>query len=392
MHGHKLNILSFQGEKGAKLKQLGLIPIIGVNTVYIVGEIEVDKLAKALKVKSSELTLISDEEFKKLGKLKPELFSHKKVAKDDQTEKSELGQTFSVHNTTLYPELGSGLDDTKVEPTEPDSVSEVEPPAYPGSVKNLADMSESKPIDLYKVNFVAPGLRLGDANQTESTITALRLADSLKAVTQPQLIYLTVTTAKRDDLFEVMSNEERASLDEFIKFLRRNFGTYESALSATVLFDEAKQNESESDHTYLARLTNLYYRVKGQSKPKIIPDNEKNAIRNKFIKSLNRVEVQKHILNNLNRIPFEQLATEAQYSREALKVVGDNLSKPLSVMAIGEAKNRFRDRSNSRGRYSGHDYNRDHKRFDRSNSRGRDSRRSFYDRSKRSSSSSSEDS
>ena len=400
MHGYKLNINSFEGERGAKLKQLGLIPIVGKNTVYIVGQTELDNLAKVLRVKSCILKPISDQEYQKLVSLKPEIASTKKVPKE-KAEKGEPSQVVSGLDSTLYPTLDN-LEATKVEPADLGVPSEGEPPSYPGSTDSL-EMTESKQSDLYKVNFVAPNLRLSDASQTESTITAIRLADSLKAVSEAQLIYLTVTTAKRDDLFEVMTTQERVDLEQFIKFLRRNFGTYESALSATQLFDDAKQAESESDHTYLARLTNLYYRVKGQAKPDIIPDNEKNAIRNKFIKSLNRAEIRKHILNNLNRIPFEQLATEAQYSREALKVVGDdtpsNLPSSVSVMSIkakrysssndsddsdnsddsrrGRNQRRHRDKSRDRQFRDRRSYDR---RDSRSNSRGRQVRFDFCER------------
>ena len=206
----------------------------------------------------------------------------------------------------------------------------------------------------YKVNFVAPKINRANNIQLEQSISALKLANSMGAVDEKRLIYLTLMASDDQALVSALNNEQLNSLDKFIAFLRECYGSSQESLKQLDYFESISQSESESDPIFFNRVFRAYFESRNATIPAIAnaSETDKYLIKAKFTQRVNSEHVRQKLVENFSSLDFAKLGTIAKNYREAAEFA-KSLEQPktMQVAAIHSQGRSFsRGRSPSRGR------------------------------------------
>ena len=141
-------------------------------------------------------------------------------------------------------------------------------------------------------------------------ISRLQMAKEMKVFqTDQTLIYHSLVKSNRTDVVVNLTKLEREDLDEFVKFLRTNYGPTTAQLRRE--FDSLEQKQDESMHQYFKQCELMYYRSKNLTIPTTIPDYQQEDIKWQFLKGMRNREVHRLMKLNPSHIHYNDLATTA---------------------------------------------------------------------------------
>ena len=245
--------------------------------------------------------------------------------------------------------------------SQTESVESVKPPAVVKSEQK--PVLERKMTSEYKIQFRAPKLKLGNAYSVDSSVNALKAARDMNLMTEPQLIYSAIVESDLSDLLSVLSSEQKKSVDTFCEYLREAYGP---SLNQSVYsrFEQLKQDSSDNDHTFLAKVRNLYSSLAGRAIEEF-NDADEQAVVSKFVQSIDSEPVRTELMKQFSELTVKNVAQRSRNIRNAsISTRKTSTVNPVYAVQYGNRGRRF-NRSSSRERKT---Y--------RSGSRGRNNSRS----------------
>ena len=259
------------------------------------------------------------------------------------------------------------------------SVKSSRTPVKSKSEDSKKEVSDEKPVNKpvmsdYKIQFRAPKLKLGNAYSVDSSVNALKAARDMNLMTEPQLIYSAVVESDLSDLLSVLSSEQKNSVDIFCEYLREAYGP---SLNQSVYsrFEQLKQDSSDNDHTYLAKVRNLYSSLAGRPIDKFNSADEQ-AVVSKFVQSLDSETVRTELMKQFSELTIKNVAQRSRNIRNAsVNVRKTSTVNPVYAVQYENRGRRF-NRSSSRERKTYRSGSRD-----RNNSRSSSQDKHFRKRS-----------
>ena len=149
------------------------------------------------------------------------------------------------------------------------------------------------------------------------------------------LIYGSLQKSKKFDIYTSLSPKERASLEEFGKWMRKNYGT--STDEKRSEFASLQQLAGESPPEFLRRLERSYFRIKGLAVPEELDDWMKSDIKWSFLSGLHDPAVKKHML--LKDSEYENLGIDARKIEKQLNGLQKNVYSVNNITINNEGEN-----------------------------------------------------
>ena len=246
--------------------------------------------------------------------------------------------------------------------------------AKPEQVKSEeTKMSEQ---NSYKVNFQAPKINTENSEALEQSIGALKLAKSLNAIGEQELIYMSLIATGNMNLLNSCNTDQLSKLDNFIDHLRECYGSANQSLKRLSVFEDIKQSKGESDPIFFNRCFKAFYESRNAAQPLIAnaSETDKYLIKAKFTQKVNNPQVYQKLVENFSSLEFAKLGTKAKEYREAADYAKSqeptkSLEPTQTVQVNAISRGRSYDRHQRNDRYrSG-----SRKSFERSKSRDRKS-------------------
>ena len=302
--------LKFDAEKAVRQGYKFLIENSGHILVFLDGDKEVKKFRKSFGLSKSDSKELSGQELDSvLQKLR---------AKDSEAQ-ANSSKTAVKHQS----------EDSKTEASAKKAVT------HPV-------MSD------YKIQFRAPKLKLGNAYSVDASVNALKTARDMNLMTESQLIYSAIVESDLSDLLSVLSSEQKKSVDTFCEYLREAYGP---SLNQSVYsrFEKLKQDSSDNDHTYLAKVRNLYSSLAGRSFDNF-NDADEQAVVSKFVESVDSEAVKTELMKQFSELTIKNVAQRSRNIRNASKDTRKtSMINPVYAVQYGNRGRRF-NRSSSRER------------------------------------------
>ena len=230
--------------------------------------------------------------------------------------------------------------------------------AKPEQVKSEeTKMSEQ---NSYKVNFQAPVINTESTESLEQSIGALKLAKSLNAVGEQELIYMSLIQTGNMNLLNSCSQDQLTKLDKFIEHLRECYGSANQSLKRLSVFEDIKQEKSESYPIFFNRCFKAFYESRNATQPLVdnASQTDQYLIKAKFTTKVKSLLVQQKLVENFSSLEFSKLGQRAKEFAEAIEFAKtlEQEKKPeqketLQVNAISRGRSRYHDRSQSRDRH-----------------------------------------
>ena len=149
-------------------------------------------------------------------------------------------------------------------------------------------------------------------------ILQLELAKEMMVFqTDQTLIYHSLVKSNKTDVLVNLTKIERGSLEEFVKYLRTNYGPTTAQLRRQ--FEEIEQKDNESMHQYFKRVELAYFRSKNLAIPATIPDYQQEDIKWKFLSGMKNRETFRLMKLNPTHINYNDLASTAAELDASLK-------------------------------------------------------------------------
>ena len=155
------------------------------------------------------------------------------------------------------------------------------------------------------------------------------------------LINASLVKSNRTTLYEEMPAEAEKSIDEFVKYLQRAYGStvYELKKELATI----KQNQLESPHTYMSRVITLYYESKGKPKKTVdeIMDAEDEMIDivSIYLRGLLDARVRSALKQRIDELQFDKVPEITRNIQNAMKESSDT-----SVNMIADMRDELDDK------------------------------------------------
>ena len=244
--------------------------------------------------------------------------------------------------------------------------------AKPEQVKSEeTKMSEQ---NSYKVNFQAPKINTENSEALEQSKGALKLAKSLNAIGEQELIYMSLIATGNMNLLNSCNSDQLSKLDNFIEHLRECYGSANQSLKRLSVFEDIKQGKDESEPIFFNRCFKAFYESRNSTQPLIAEASEtdKYLIKAKFTQKVNNPQVHHKLVENFSSLEFAKLGMKAKEYREAADYAkslepakNSEPAQTVQVSAISRGRSHDRYQQNDRYRSSSR------KSGDRSKSRDR---------------------
>ena len=138
----------------------------------------------------------------------------------------------------------------------------------------------------------------------------LKLAKEMMVFQKDQtLIYHGLIKSNKSDILVNLKKTEREDLDEFVKYLRTNYGPTTAQLRRE--FQNMVQKQDESMHQYFKRCELMYFRSKNLTIPVKIPDYQQEDIKFQFLKGMKNREAYRLMKLNPSHVNYNDLAATA---------------------------------------------------------------------------------
>ena len=152
----------------------------------------------------------------------------------------------------------------------------------------------------------------------ESYINRLTLAKEMELFgSDKNLIFHSLLRSNKQELILTLTQDQKTKLDDFIRFLRTNFGP--SVGEKRYTFENISQNEEENISEYFKRVELSYFRSKNLSIPSTMAAYQKADIQWAFLKGMRNREAYRLLKLNPATIAYENLATVAAETEASLK-------------------------------------------------------------------------
>ena len=177
-------------------------------------------------------------------------------------------------------------------------------------------MSEQK----IKVSFQAPKINTENNETLEQSIGALKLAKSLNAVSEQELIYMSLIATGNMNLLNSCNSDQISKLDDFIEHLRECYGSANQSLKRLSAFDDIKQGKDESYPIFFNRCVKAFYESRNATQPLMasVSETDKYLIKAKFVQKVNNSQVHQKLVENFSSLEFAKLGVKAKEYREAV--------------------------------------------------------------------------
>ena len=230
--------------------------------------------------------------------------------------------------------------------------------------------SETMTENTYKVSFIAPKLDTSSNSKLEQSISAIKFAKSLNAVSESHLIYLTIANSDCNNIITSLTNQQKTNVDSFISFLRQVFGANDNSLKQLENYESIKQESHEPDVVFFNRLLNSYFESRGKTMPASLDNidaTDAYLVKCKFVSAANSNKVKEKLTEQFAELTLNNIAIKAKQAREAAKYVSDinDTTKSMQVMAVqhrGRSDHRnasnYKSHRSSSGHYRGNSQNR----------------------------------
>lgn len=209
----------------------------------------------------------------------------------------------------------------------------------------------------YKVDFKAPKVRFDSNEALEQSISAIKLAQSMNAIPEAQLIYLVIIETNNLNLLSSLSTKQLNEVDEFIKHLRECYGSSQDSLRRLGFFDNIAQHANESDPIFFNRLFRTYYESRNATIPALeaASDTDQYLIKAKFCQKINNPQVRQKLVETFSTLEFAKLGQRAKEIREAEDYIkslqpAKQEEKQVSVLALtrGRPQENYEQRNHNR--------------------------------------------
>ena len=135
------------------------------------------------------------------------------------------------------------------------------------------------------------------------------------------LIYGSLQKSGKFDIYTSLSPTEKASLEQFAKYLRHNYGSSNDEKRSE--FGNMQQQIGESPPEFLRRLERSYFQIKGLTVPTELEEWHKSDLKWSFLSGLADPAVKKHML--LKDSNYENLGIDARKIEKQLSGLHKNI-------------------------------------------------------------------
>lgn len=192
-----------------------------------------------------------------------------------------------------------------------------------------------------------PIWRKGHTDKEEIQNVRMYIRDLLRVrelgLTKSEAVLINASLVKsaRTALYEEMPAEAEKSIDEFVKYLQRAYGSTIFELRKEL--ETIKQNHLESPHTFMSRVITLYYESKGKTKKTVeeIMDAEDEMIDivSIYLRGLLDSRVRSALKQRIDELKFDKVPEITRNIQNAMKEASDT-----SVNMIADLKDDLDDK------------------------------------------------